>query len=103
MRKKYISVLAASAIIASANAVNVQLSEAGSNYANPTAAAPQSGACTGTVTDQDGEPLIGATVKVEGTSLVAATDIDGKFSFSGITPGAKVTVSFIGCKPQTIT
>ena len=34
----------------------------------------------GPVTDEQGEPLIGATVMVEGTTTGSTTDIDGKYS-----------------------
>lgn len=37
---------------------------------------------SGVVTDEKGEPLPGVTVLIKGTSIGAATDIDGKFSFS---------------------
>ncbi|MDE5687562.1 MAG: SusC/RagA family TonB-linked outer membrane protein [Paramuribaculum sp.] len=69
----------------------------------PVAAAQQAGDCTGVVTDADGEPLIGASVKVEGKTIGGSTDIDGKFSIKGVANGAKVTVSYIGCKPVTVT
>ena len=36
--------------------------------------------CTGTVVDQSGEPLIGATVRVKGTAIAVAADIDGNFT-----------------------
>lgn len=35
---------------------------------------------TGTVTDETGEPLIGATVMVTGTSVGSSTDFDGNYS-----------------------
>lgn len=69
----------------------------------PVAAAQQAGDCTGVVTDAEGEPLIGASVKVEGKTIGGSTDIDGKFSIKGVANGAKVTVSYIGCKPVTVT
>ena len=34
---------------------------------------------TGQVVDQDGEPLIGATIRVKGASTGSVTDIDGNF------------------------
>ena len=40
------------------------------------------GTVTGTVTDANDEPLIGATVLVKGTSVGTSTDIDGKFSIA---------------------
>ena len=36
----------------------------------------------GTVTDQDGEPMIGVSVVVEGTSTGTSTDLDGKFTLN---------------------
>lgn len=59
------------------------------------AVAPQD-VCTGVVVDAEGEPLIGATVTVEGSKYSTMTDIDGRFSVNGIKPGAKVTVTYIG-------
>jgi TonB-linked SusC/RagA family outer membrane protein len=59
---------------------------------------------TGTVTDaRTGEPLIGANVIIEGTTLGAATNAEGKFSIlARVEPGAyKITYRFIGYKKQT--
>ena len=47
---------------------------------------------SGVVTDEKGEPLPGVTVLIKGTSSGAATDIDGKFSFS--IPAGKHTLQF---------
>ena len=42
----------------------------------------------GVVTDADnGEPIIGATIKVKETSKAAVTDMDGKYSITGLTTG----------------
>lgn len=57
---------------------------------------------TGTVMDDLGEPIIGAAVKVVDSPIGTVTDIDGKFSLS-VKEGAKLTISFIGYIPQTIT
>ena len=53
---------------------------------------------TGSVIDSEtGEPLIGASVKVEGTTLAALTDSDGKFVLNNLPRSAKqVTVSYMG-------
>lgn len=58
----------------------------------------------GNVIDENGEPLIGATVKVEGTSLATATNIDGDYSID-VPAGKKATllISYIGYKPVTLT
>lgn len=60
------------------------------------------GTCTGTVVDETGEPLLGATVKVEGAKIATSTNIDGEFSLSNVKPGSKITVSFIGYSPVTV-
>lgn len=52
----------------------------------------------GTVVDQQGIPVIGATVQVVGTSKAKLTDIDGKFSLSGVKAGDKLSISFMGYK-----
>lgn len=49
----------------------------------------------GTVVDTKGEPIIGASVSVTGTSRGTATDLDGKFSLE-VTPKESLTVSYIG-------
>ena len=41
-------------------------------------------------------------MKVEGTTLAAATNIDGEFSLKGVKVGSKITISYIGCKPTTV-
>ncbi len=46
---------------------------------------------TGMVTDQDGEPLIGATVFVEDTKIGTATDVDGQFSLLAEGGGSRDT------------
>lgn len=55
----------------------------------------------GTVSDKDGEPLIGASVLVVGAKLGAATDIDGNFSITAPANG-KLQVSYVGYEPQTV-
>ena len=51
---------------------------------------------------EDGLPVIGATVKVEGTSRGTTTDMDGKFTLSSIQAGAKLTISYVGMISQTV-
>lgn len=52
-------------------------------------------AVTGTVTDQAGEPLIGASVMVPGTTVGTSTDIDGNFKIN-VAQGKKIRVSYVG-------
>lgn len=56
----------------------------------------------GTVKDEEGEPIPGATVIIEGTTKGTVTDIDGKFTLD-VGPGSIIKVSFIGYKSQSIT
>ena len=65
-------------------------------------AVPAPDTATGTVLDQTGEPLPGASVMVVGTTLGGSTDIDGNFSIAGVKQGATLRVSFVGCKPADV-
>ncbi len=66
-------------------------------------AAQQTAACEGTVTDDTGEPLIGATVKVVGdVTKAASTDADGKFTIKGVTVGSSIIVTYIGYDDKTV-
>ena len=57
---------------------------------------------SGTVTSaEDGEPVIGATIKVRGVSQGALTDAKGKFSIN-VKPGVSLVVSYIGMKTQEV-
>ena len=57
---------------------------------------------TGTVTDQaNGEPIIGATVKIKGTSTGVVTDIDGNYSIS-VSAGQTLEFSYIGYTTQSL-
>ena len=50
---------------------------------------------TGTVYDEQGEPVIGATVQVKGTKIGTVTDFDGNYKLE-VPEKAKVTISYIG-------
>lgn len=63
---------------------------------------PPTGDCTGVVLAQTGEPLIGATVRVKDTNQGVITDIDGKFSITGVEIGATLQISYVGYKTQEI-
>lgn len=57
---------------------------------------------TGSVTDESGEPLIGATVQEKGTSNGTVTDMEGRFELS-VAGQAVLNVSFIGYISQELT
>ncbi len=65
-------------------------------------AQPRDITVTGTVTDTSGEPLIGVTVQVRGTSIGTITDVDGNFTLSNISANAVLEVSYIGMQTQMI-
>lgn len=61
----------------------------------------QNQAVKGQVLDNNGDPIIGATVKVEGTKNAAVTDLDGNFTLNNVT-GKKLQVSYIGYQNQVV-
>ena len=48
---------------------------------------------TGTVKYQDGTPALGATIGVDGLAVQAVTNKEGKYSLTGIPPGAQIVVA----------
>ena len=59
---------------------------------------------TGTITDAgSNEPLVGAYIKIDGTTQGTITDMDGKFALDVPSKEAVLTISFIGYTPQKIT
>ena len=64
-------------------------------------ATQQSQTVKGRVLDEFGEPMIGVTVKLKGTSTGAVTDIDGNFSVAA-KPGEELEVSCLGYKTLTV-
>lgn len=63
----------------------------------------QNGALTGTVKDKlTQEALIGASIRLEGTTLGASTDAEGNFRIAGIPPKSyQVTANYVGYAAQT--
>jgi TonB-dependent starch-binding outer membrane protein SusC len=58
---------------------------------------------TGSVTDEKGEPLVGATIVVKGTTNGVLTDVDGKFSISVPDDKTVLIFQFIGYATQEVT
>ena len=56
---------------------------------------------SGTVKDDNGEPLIGVSVMEVGTNNGAVTDMNGNYTLN-VKPGAKLKLSYIGFTPQTV-
>lgn len=57
---------------------------------------------TGTVTDEKGEPLMGATVKIPNSQGGSITDLDGNFEINVPKGTKQLTFSYIGFKDQTV-
>lgn len=54
------------------------------------------------ISADDGQPVVGATVMVEGTNIGIATDIDGKFSLNVPITAKNLKVSYIGMDSKTV-
>lgn len=58
---------------------------------------------SGTVNDENGQPLIGATISVKGhEDKNASTDINGNFSISNLPPNSLLQVYYIGYQPKDV-
>ena len=94
--KKQLALLAALAIACGAPAGMTSFPSTGFT------AVAQANKVTGVIRDAQGEPLIGATVKVKGTNRGTATDVDGKYSINA-NRGDVLVVSYVGSKPMEVT
>ncbi|NDV83019.1 SusC/RagA family TonB-linked outer membrane protein [Bacteroides sp. 51] len=67
-------------------------------------ATAQTQTVTGTViSEEDGQPVVGASVLVKGTTVGTITDIDGNFTLSNVPSSAKtLQVSYIGMQTQDV-
>ena len=62
----------------------------------------QTGTVKGQVVDATGEPVIGATVQVKGTTNGTITDFDGNFTLEVPNRNSVLTVSYLGMTPQDV-
>lgn len=56
---------------------------------------------SGRVLDENGDPLIGVTVRVTGTNIATVTDLDGRFSLSTTAGSKSLEFSYVGYKGKT--
>ena len=56
----------------------------------------------GSIVDQTGAPIYGATVIVSGTTNITTSDSNGKFTLKDVAENAQLQISFIGFKTQNI-
>ena len=61
----------------------------------------QSVTVSGQVTDEAGEPIIGASVRIPGTSVGVVTDMDGNYSIS-VPKGKQLEITYVGYKKEVI-
>ena len=57
---------------------------------------------TGTVVDATGEPMIGVSILVDGTTIGGVTDFDGNFTIKDVPDNGVLKISYIGYKDQKI-
>ncbi len=56
------------------------------------------------ISEEDGQPVVGASVLVKGTTLGTITDVDGNFNLSNVPSSAKtLQISYIGMQTQEVT
>ncbi|WP_426582655.1 SusC/RagA family TonB-linked outer membrane protein [Mucilaginibacter sp. R-33] len=70
--------------------------------AEPKKAAPAAIDVSGKVTDEQGQPLPGATVKVKDGKSATTTDARGEFTLKQIDPSATLVITFIGYQPKEV-
>lgn len=58
---------------------------------------------TGTVVDENGEPIIGASVVVKGTKNGSVTDLNGRFTLQNVKQNQTLEISYIGYTAQSVT
>ena len=95
MDKRYL--IAAALCLASSSAI--QAASAATNT-NLSVQQQKGNVVQGTIVDQNGEPVIGATVRVKGSKTGTVTDLDGKFTLTNVS--GPIEVSYIGYKTQII-
>ena len=55
------------------------------------------------ISDEDGQPVIGASVLVKGTQQGTITDVDGKFTLTNVPSSAEtLVVSYVGMQTQEV-
>ena len=84
------------------------LSSASLSYADTTViplvtVGQQQATCKGNIMDTNGDPIIGASVVVNGQKAAAISDVNGVFQISNVRVGSQLTISYVGYKAQTVT
>ena len=84
---------------------STSLLHANITYKANAAVVQQQSVCKGTVVDNNGDPVVGASVFVvsNGQKKGSVTDLDGKFEIAGVASGSSLTISYVGYKTQQVT
>lgn len=57
---------------------------------------------TGKIIDEKGEPVIGASIVIKGTSHGTITNLDGEYTLADVPENSTITISFVGYKTLTL-
>ncbi len=57
---------------------------------------------SGTITDEEGKPLIGVNIQVKGSNQGTASDFDGRFTLENVAEDAVLVISYIGYQTQEV-
>ena len=96
MEKRLIATLAGAAFLMVATPTLAERNLALSVRSNTISAPQQQRTVSGKVVDAQGEPLIGVTVKEQGTKNAVVTDFDGRFKLLVNKPDAQISFTYIG-------
>ena len=96
MEKRLIASLAGAALLLTASPTLAERKLALSVHSNAVSVTQQQRAVSGKVIDEQGEPLIGVTVKEQGTHNATVTDMDGRFKLSLSKSDAQLTFTYVG-------
>lgn len=69
---------------------------------NGVTAIDQTETVKGKVVDSNGEPIIGASIKVDGTTNGTVTDIDGNFTLTNVNGNGTIEISYIGFNTKKV-
>ena len=101
MEKNLIASLAGVALLMTASPTFAERNLASTVHTNAVSATQQQRAVSGQVIDAQGEPLIGVTVKEQGSQNAAVTDMDGRFRLSLSKNDALISFTYIGYTEYT--
>lgn len=102
MQKRWKTLFVMMLLMASSGGVVSAL--AGNSSATKVNATTQQGSvCKGVVVDATGEPIIGASVVVKGSSKGAVTNVNGEFSLDNVSKGATLVISYVGFSNYEVT